>query len=231
MNGSGPGAWDELTDVHLEGEGWETDATTAIQRKRPDAWAVHWGKRNLFILEFTRPNDRCATALQDTDAYKRDRRSYPARGPRPAASLFGIRSGSVGPARIPRIPSHYLSPVGGRGSLSASGALSSTYASIYVRAARSGPSLRSPTFGCDHLKGGRALPPGHYLSPAGDVAPLGERCALLDLRVDLRARGPVGPAATSADARRRNSWSAASSGKRPGAFRIIGHYTMIIDTI
>jgi hypothetical protein len=66
-------AWDELTDVHLEGEGWETDAATAIQRKRPDAWAVHWGKRNLFILEFTRPNDRCATALQDTDAYKRDR--------------------------------------------------------------------------------------------------------------------------------------------------------------
>jgi hypothetical protein len=56
-------AWDELTDVHLEGEGWETDAATAIQRKRPDAWAVHWGKRNLFILEFTRPNDRCATAL------------------------------------------------------------------------------------------------------------------------------------------------------------------------
>jgi hypothetical protein len=38
----------------------------------------------------------------------------------------------------------------------------------------------------------------------GDVVSLGERCALLDLRVDLRARGPVGPAATSADARRRS---------------------------
>jgi hypothetical protein len=34
--------------------------------------AVRWGKRNLFILEFMRPNDRFATALQDTDTYKRD---------------------------------------------------------------------------------------------------------------------------------------------------------------
>jgi len=66
-------AWDELTDVHLEGEGWELDTEAAIQRKRPDAWAVHWGKRNLFILEFTRPNDRQETALRDTDAYKADR--------------------------------------------------------------------------------------------------------------------------------------------------------------
>ena len=66
-------AWDELTDVDLEGEGWDTDAEAAIQRKRPDAWAVHWGKRNLLILEFTRPNDRGETALRDTDAYKTDR--------------------------------------------------------------------------------------------------------------------------------------------------------------
>ncbi len=41
-----------------------------IQRKRPDAWAVHWGKRRLFILEFTRPNDKDALALQDTDSLK-----------------------------------------------------------------------------------------------------------------------------------------------------------------
>ena len=39
-------------------------------RKRPDAWAVHWGKRCLFILEFTRPNDRDTLALQDTDTLK-----------------------------------------------------------------------------------------------------------------------------------------------------------------
>jgi hypothetical protein len=85
-------AWDELTDVRLEGEpeGWETDAATAIQRKRPDAWAVHWGKRNLIILEFTGPNDRCATALQDTDAYKRDRYTPRCR----TGSLGILRAGS-----------------------------------------------------------------------------------------------------------------------------------------
>ena len=31
--------------------------TSGIRRKRPDAWAVHWGRRVLYILEFTRPND------------------------------------------------------------------------------------------------------------------------------------------------------------------------------
>ncbi len=30
-------AWDEMTDIHLEGEGWETDIDAATQRKRPDA--------------------------------------------------------------------------------------------------------------------------------------------------------------------------------------------------
>ncbi len=83
--------WDELadSDVDLEGEGWETDPDTAIHRKRPDAWAVHWGRRNLFILEFTRPNDRCATALQDTDAYKRDR--YTPLYPRGGGLVYGSR--------------------------------------------------------------------------------------------------------------------------------------------
>jgi hypothetical protein len=46
------------------------DMDVMIQRKRPDAWAVHWGKLCLFILEFTRPNDRDALALQDTDSLK-----------------------------------------------------------------------------------------------------------------------------------------------------------------
>jgi hypothetical protein len=63
-------AWDEMEDMHLEGEGEAVDADAAFRRKRPDAWAVSWDKRYLLILEFTRPNDRCALSLQDTDAYK-----------------------------------------------------------------------------------------------------------------------------------------------------------------
>ena len=66
-------AWDEIEDMHLDGEGDPADADAAFQRKRPDAWAVSWDKRSLLILEFTRPNDRCALSLQDTDAYKIER--------------------------------------------------------------------------------------------------------------------------------------------------------------
>ncbi len=65
--------------------------------------------------------------------------SHPARGPRPAASLLGPRG--------PRPDSSILSSIS---------------ASPYVCAGRSGPSLRPPIFGCDHLRGGRVLPPGHY---------------------------------------------------------------------
>ena len=63
-------AWDELTDLKLDGEGEDMDTDATTRRKRPDAWAVHWGMRRLFILEFTRPNDRDALALQDTDSLK-----------------------------------------------------------------------------------------------------------------------------------------------------------------
>ena len=63
-------AWGELTDVQLDGEGEHADADVVTLRKRPDAWAVHWGKRCLFILEFTRPNNRDTLALHDTDALK-----------------------------------------------------------------------------------------------------------------------------------------------------------------
>jgi hypothetical protein len=67
-------AWDELTDLHQDGVGEHTDTDAMTQRKRPDAWAVgaavHWGKRCLLILEFTRPNDRDVRALQDTDTLK-----------------------------------------------------------------------------------------------------------------------------------------------------------------
>jgi hypothetical protein len=47
--------WDEVADEHLEGEEELNDTDRAIQRKRPDAWAVSWDKQRLLILEFTRP--------------------------------------------------------------------------------------------------------------------------------------------------------------------------------
>ncbi len=52
-------------------------------------------------------------------------------------------SGPVGPARIPL-------------------SLSSISASLYVRAGLSGPPLRPPTSGCDHLRGDVCSSPGHY---------------------------------------------------------------------
>jgi hypothetical protein len=63
-------AWDEVTEMHLEGEEEQAEADAATQRKRPDAWAVSWDKRCLLILEFTRPNDRCELSLHDTDMLK-----------------------------------------------------------------------------------------------------------------------------------------------------------------
>jgi len=63
-------AWDEITDMHMEGEGEQSDADGATQRKRPDAWGVNWEKRCLLILEFSRPNDRCELSLHDTDTFK-----------------------------------------------------------------------------------------------------------------------------------------------------------------
>ena len=34
-------AWDEITDMELDGEGEHTDADAVAPRKQPDAWAVH----------------------------------------------------------------------------------------------------------------------------------------------------------------------------------------------
>ena len=65
-------AWDEITDLDLEG-GEDSELAVAeaeIKRKRSDACAVNWDKRCVFILEFTRPNDRCADSLTSTDAQK-----------------------------------------------------------------------------------------------------------------------------------------------------------------
>jgi hypothetical protein len=74
--GQSPGStngWDEVTDVHMEGEGEQRDTDAATQRKRPDAWAVSWDKLCLLILEFTRPDDRCELSLRlhDTTHLKR----------------------------------------------------------------------------------------------------------------------------------------------------------------
>ncbi len=63
-------AWDEVDDLHVEGEEVQADANMAAQRKRQDAWAVSWGKLHLLILEFTRPNDRGELSLHKTDLYK-----------------------------------------------------------------------------------------------------------------------------------------------------------------
>jgi hypothetical protein len=63
-------AWDEMTDLHLEGEEVQADVDRAAYRKRPDAWAVSWENRRLLILEFTRPNDKGELSLRETDQYK-----------------------------------------------------------------------------------------------------------------------------------------------------------------
>jgi hypothetical protein len=63
-------AWDEVDNLHLEGEEVQADADMTAQRKRPEAWAVSWEKRRLLILEFTRPNDRGELSLHETDLYK-----------------------------------------------------------------------------------------------------------------------------------------------------------------
>jgi hypothetical protein len=65
-----------MTEVHLEGEDQQADIDAATQRKWPDAWAVSWDKKCLLILEFTRPNDRCALALQNTQADKYKTEQY-----------------------------------------------------------------------------------------------------------------------------------------------------------
>jgi hypothetical protein len=90
-------AWDEITDMQLDGEVEHTDADAVAQRKRPDAWAVHWAKRCLLILEFTRPNDRDVLALQNTDTLKTVRYTplrVSARQARDASS--GLGSGNTG---------------------------------------------------------------------------------------------------------------------------------------
>ena len=53
---------------------WEDAAlSSSIRWKRPDAWAVRWGRRILYVLEFTRPNDGACDWQDRTDTYKEER--------------------------------------------------------------------------------------------------------------------------------------------------------------
>ena len=64
---------DELADEDLVLVGEDAALSSSIRRKRPDAWAVHWGHRVVYILEFTRPNDWASDWQEKTDAYKEER--------------------------------------------------------------------------------------------------------------------------------------------------------------
>ena len=64
---------DELADEDLVLVEEDTALSSSIRRKRPDAWAVHWGHRVVFILEFTRPNDGADDWQTRTDVYKEER--------------------------------------------------------------------------------------------------------------------------------------------------------------
>ena len=63
---------DELLETDLEMPGRDTDLalTSGLRRKRPDGWGIHWGRRQIRILEFTRPNDYSLGWHAATDAYK-----------------------------------------------------------------------------------------------------------------------------------------------------------------
>lgn len=65
---------DELNDEDLEtATEAERALTSGIRRKRPDAWAVHWGRRRVRILEFTRCNDYRPDWRETTEDYKTER--------------------------------------------------------------------------------------------------------------------------------------------------------------
>jgi hypothetical protein len=62
---------DDLTERDMAPE-MDADPALAscIRRKRPDGWAVHWGRRSVRILEFTRCNDYRSDWREETEAYK-----------------------------------------------------------------------------------------------------------------------------------------------------------------
>jgi hypothetical protein len=61
---------DDLADEDLVLVGEDAALSSSIRRKRPDAWAIHWGRRAVYVLEFTRPNDWAVDWQTRTDEYK-----------------------------------------------------------------------------------------------------------------------------------------------------------------
>jgi hypothetical protein len=74
-------AWDEITDRDIEiqedelfgAEGAEPVLAAEVHRKRPDGWAVNWGRPALFILEFTRPYDKSKNFHSRADTHKTEK--------------------------------------------------------------------------------------------------------------------------------------------------------------
>ena len=64
---------DDLADEDLVLVGEDAALSSSILRKRPDAWAIHWGRRAVYVLEFTRPNDWAVDWQTRTDEYKEGR--------------------------------------------------------------------------------------------------------------------------------------------------------------
>ena len=84
---------DELMDCDLEiATEAELALASGIRRKRPDGWAVHWGRRRVRILEFTRCNDNRSDWRETTEEYKTTRyqplRDKMAAGLPPAWSVY-----------------------------------------------------------------------------------------------------------------------------------------------
>jgi hypothetical protein len=71
--------FDYLTDGDLMTDTVaELSFASVIRRKRPDGWAVHWNRRKIRVLEFTRCNDSRPDWRETTEQYK-TRRYQPLR--------------------------------------------------------------------------------------------------------------------------------------------------------
>ena len=65
---------DEMTEQDLMTDtAADLSLASGIRRKRPDGWAVHWGRRMIRILEFTRCNDYRQDWRETTEQYKTGR--------------------------------------------------------------------------------------------------------------------------------------------------------------
>ena len=56
---------EEIVEGDLEAAmGGAGEESESLRQKRPDAWGINWGARTTHLMEYTRPNDRAAEALQ-----------------------------------------------------------------------------------------------------------------------------------------------------------------------